>query len=397
MIRPASNNPFIGIACGGTGGHLFPGMAVGEELLERGCSVALLISPKEVDQQAAASAVGMEVVTLPAVGLTRTGLIQFFVGFWKAYRLAKALFQKRSPQAVLAMGGFTSAPPVLAGRKLGAATFLHESNAIPGRANRWLAHVVDEAFIGFSETATRLAQDHVTVTGTPVRRQFKAQAAASCRLALGLDAQRSVVLVMGGSQGAAGINDLVLRTLPTLAVMAPDLQFLHLTGVNDFEKVRAAYQRSRLKAVVRPFLTEMELALGAASAAISRAGASSLAELAAMGVPAILIPYPAAVGNHQFYNAQTFVSAGAARMVEQDKATPENLNWLILELTGNRVTRAAVIEALTRCHFPQAAETIATRVLALLRDQTRDLEGALPIPSGERDRRASSTRDVVIR
>ena len=364
MIPPAPKRPFIAIACGGTGGHLFPGIAVGEELLRRGCVVSLLISPKEVDQQGARSAAGMEVVTLPAVGLTRFGWLKFATGFWKSHRLAKKLFQRRPPQAVLAMGGFTSAPPILAGKGLGAATFLHESNAYPGRANRWLAHVVDEAFLGFPEAADHLAVAKFTTTGTPVRAQFQPQHSAACRMALGLDQQRPVLLVMGGSQGASGINDLVLQTLPTLAVMAPDLQIIHLAGPNDFERVRAAYARRQFKAVVRPFLTEMELALGAASAAISRAGASSMAELAAMGLPAILIPYPAATDDHQLHNARAFVKAGAARMLAQRLATPEILNWLILELTGNPVSRAAMINALARCHHPLAAETIADRLLA---------------------------------
>ncbi|MBI3192826.1 MAG: UDP-N-acetylglucosamine--N-acetylmuramyl-(pentapeptide) pyrophosphoryl-undecaprenol N-acetylglucosamine transferase, partial [Pedosphaera parvula] len=234
MATPVSKPPFIAIACGGTGGHLFPGMAVGEELLQRGCAVTLLISPKEIDQQAARSAAGMEVVTLPAVGLTRYGVARFLAGAWKSYRLAKKLFRSRPPQAVLAMGGFTSAPPVWAGKGLGAATFFHESNAIPGRANRWLGRVVDEAFLGLSQAASYLPNTKATTTGTPVRAQFQPQDAASCRLALGLDPHRPVLLIMGGSQGATGINELVLKTLPTLAVMARDLQFLHLTGPHDF-------------------------------------------------------------------------------------------------------------------------------------------------------------------
>src|SRR5262249_23689643 len=121
----------------------------------------LLISPKEVDQQAVKSAVGMEVATLPAVGLGRGKLFQFAFGFWKSYRAAKKLFVRRPPHAVLAMGGFTSAPPILVGRKFGAATFLHEANFIPGRANRWLASCVDRVFVGFDETGRLLRNPNV--------------------------------------------------------------------------------------------------------------------------------------------------------------------------------------------------------------------------------------------
>src|SRR5262245_25675337 len=146
----------IAIACGGTGGHLFPGLAVAQELVERGCKVTLIVSPKEVDQQAVQGVVGMDVMTLPAVGLKRGGEIAFLRGCCRSYRAARKLFQARRPQAVLAMGGFTSAPPVLAGRRSGAPAFLHESNTIPGRANRLLSRMVTQAFVGFPSAAARL-------------------------------------------------------------------------------------------------------------------------------------------------------------------------------------------------------------------------------------------------
>ena len=149
-----ASSEFVAIACGGTGGHLFPGIAVGHELVARGCDVALLISPKDVDQTAVRGvAHEFKVVTLPAVGLTGRNVLKFASASLKSYRAALAAFRGRPPAAVLAMGGFTSAPPVLAGKRLGAATFLHESNTIPGRANRWLAHVVDECFVGFPEAS----------------------------------------------------------------------------------------------------------------------------------------------------------------------------------------------------------------------------------------------------
>src|ERR1043166_1715021 len=221
--------PLIAIACGGTGGHLFPGLAVAEKLIERRADVMLLISSKEVDAQAVKSALGMEVVVLPAVGLTRGNVLRFFSGFAGAYRAAKARFAARPPQGVLAMGGFTSAPPIFAGRKFGAITFLHESNTIPGRANRLLAHFVDQAFVGFPIAATSLWNANVVATGTPVRPQFESVDRSACRMSLGLIPDRPVLLVMGGSQGAAGINDLILKAVPELLEKAPQLQILHLT------------------------------------------------------------------------------------------------------------------------------------------------------------------------
>ena len=358
--------PLIALACGGTGGHLFPGLAVGEELLQRGCEVLLLISPKEVDQQGVKSAAGMEVATLPAVAFSRSHPLRFGTGFLKSFLAAKQRFRPRPPQAVLGMGGFMSAPAILAGKTSGAATFLHESNTIPGKANRWLAHLVDQIFVGFPTAASRLAAGKTFSTGTPVRPQFQPSDAFACRMALGLHPRHPVLLIMGGSQGASGINDLAPQSLSMLRTVAPDLQFLHLTGARQLETVRAAYAAANVKAVTLPFLTEMELALGAAAVAISRAGASSLAELAAMRLPAILIPYPAAADNHQFYNARAFAGAGAALLLEQSEANGEKLAGLILKLLQDPAAYAGMREELVRWHSPHAAEQIVDKIVTRL-------------------------------
>src|SRR5581483_10054747 len=165
------------------------------------------------------------------------------------------------PHAVLAMGGFTSAPPVLAGKRFGARTFLHESNTIPGRANRWLSWVVDQAFVGFPQTAARLNTRSVTVTGTPVRPQFQLRDPAACRVALGLEPDRPTLLVMGGSQGAIRINDLVTERIPAIRKAVPRVQVIHLTGPNGAEEALEIYAAAEVKAVVHPFFAEMELAL----------------------------------------------------------------------------------------------------------------------------------------
>ena len=362
-----SRKPLVSIACGGTGGHLFPGLAVGQEFLHRGCDVLLLISQKEVDQQGAKSAAGMEVVTLPAIGFSRAQPLKFCAGFGRSFLATKQVFRPRPPQAVLAMGGFMSAAPILAAKTCGAATFLHESNTIPGKANRWLTHLVDQIFVGFPSAATRLSSQKTATTGTPVRPQFQPTDLFACRMALGLHPQRPVLLVMGGSQGASGINELVREAMPALTSAAPELQFLHLTGTHELEKVRAVYVADDIKAVVLPFLTEMELALGAATVAISRAGASSLAELAAMRLPSVLIPYPTAADNHQFYNARALADAGAALLLEQAEATGQKLAALILKLLQDKNSHAAMREELIRWHSPHAAEQIVDKIVSRLK------------------------------
>jgi UDP-N-acetylglucosamine--N-acetylmuramyl-(pentapeptide) pyrophosphoryl-undecaprenol N-acetylglucosamine transferase len=353
----------IAIACGGTGGHLFPGIAVAERLTARGCRSLLLVSSKEVDQQAVRHAVGLEFATLPAVGLHRGGGLVFTRGLLRSYGAARRLFKSNRPQAALAMGGFTSVAPILAARVSGTPAFLHESNGIPGRANRWLSWIVDQVFIAFPEAASGLHCSRVALTGTPVRSQFRPMATDEARRALGLETGRPVLLVMGGSQGAGGINQLLIDSLPLLARQAPALQYLHLAGPDDLEKVKAAYAALKLKAQTHPFLAGMEYALGAATVAISRAGASSLAELAAMQVPAVLIPYPHATENHQLYNARALERTGAARLLAQAQATADSLAKAVLELMHQDAGREEIRRALAQWQTPRAAELVADQIL----------------------------------
>jgi UDP-N-acetylglucosamine--N-acetylmuramyl-(pentapeptide) pyrophosphoryl-undecaprenol N-acetylglucosamine transferase len=384
MTAPEIKTPFVGIACGGTGGHLFPGLAVAEQLKKRGCKIALLISPKDVDQQAVKSALGMGIFTLPAVGLQNRNYFSFALSFWKSFCASRKIFKQQKPDAILAMGGFTSAPPILAARKFGAKTFLHESNIIPGRANRFLARFVDEAFVGFPDAGSRLKARKVTTTGTPVRPQFcssgresahsenqsrltSAATIENCRDALGLDPNHPTILVMGGSQGASGLNEMILSALPLLA--GKSWQWLHLTGANDFEKVKAGYAAQKINAIVKTFLAEMDLAFGAATAGVSRSGASSLAEIAAMRLPSLLVPYPTAADNHQFANASAFEKTGAAKLLEQTNSAPEKVVGLLCELVENNATRAAMQSALVQWHAPKAAEQIAENILSAFAQQ----------------------------
>lgn len=363
------SKPLVAIACGGTGGHLFPGIAVAEQLKLRGCDVGLLISPKEIDRQAVKSAQGMEVFTLPAVGLQNRNYFAFVRSLFKSYFAARKLFKQRPPAAVLAMGGFTSAPPVFAGKKSGAKAFLHESNTIPGKSNRFLSRFVDIAFIGFPEAAEDLCAKRTEVTGTPVRPQFSPSystqvAAAECRHALGLEMELPTVLVVGGSQGAHGLNEMIRSALPLLKHRG--WQWLHLTGATDFETMKTAYEAQGIKAVIKPFLAEMELALGAATVCVSRAGASSLAEIAAMRLPSLLVPLPTAADNHQFCNAAAFEKTGAASVLEQKEATPEKTADALTQLVEDQAGRRQKQAALAQWHAPKSAEWIADHIISAL-------------------------------
>jgi UDP-N-acetylglucosamine--N-acetylmuramyl-(pentapeptide) pyrophosphoryl-undecaprenol N-acetylglucosamine transferase len=322
MSSQTEPSPHVAIACGGTGGHLFPGLAVGREVTSRGGRVTLFISEKEVDRQAVRGIEDLRIIALPSVGLTRGRWLAFARGLLRSRRLAKESLRLDPPRAVLSMGGFAGAGPLLAARSVGARAFLHDSNFLPGRANRWLARFAAEAFVAFPEAGSRF-RIPIQVTGTPVRSEFHSVDREAARLTLGLRPGDPVLLVMGGSQGAAGINRLFLEVLPELANRFPRLQFIHLTGATDLEAAQSAFARSGVKALVQAFCPEMHHALAAATFAISRAGGSSLAELAATRTAAVLVPYPAAAEDHQRYNASALARRGAALVVEQEVGVPE--------------------------------------------------------------------------
>jgi UDP-N-acetylglucosamine--N-acetylmuramyl-(pentapeptide) pyrophosphoryl-undecaprenol N-acetylglucosamine transferase len=387
-MDPHRKLPRVDIACGGTGGHLFPGLAVAEALKDRDCDVSLFVSPKQLDQTAVQGVCGMDVVTLPAVAFSFGKFKSFVSGFAGSFRAARQRFNMFPPQAVLGMGAFTSVPPMLAARKYRVVSFLHEANAVPGRANRWLAPWVDRVFVYFQEAAPRLRNSSVLTVGMPVRSPFQPMDAGACRTLFGLSPDKPVLLITGGSQGAEPVNDLILRSLPALAGLAPELQYLHLTGAREEAKVRAAYAARNRKAVVRAFLTEMELALNAATVAVSRAGASSLAELAAVRVPAILIPYPHAADDHQHFNALAFAETGAARMVAQSVATPETLARMIADLAAHKALQASMRLALVRWYWPKSAEQMADKI----REAIDERFPQFCVPDSEKERAKSPPR-----
>ncbi|MBL6765372.1 MAG: UDP-N-acetylglucosamine--N-acetylmuramyl-(pentapeptide) pyrophosphoryl-undecaprenol N-acetylglucosamine transferase [Verrucomicrobiae bacterium] len=365
-MTAAVPKPMIAIACGGTGGHLFPGMTVGRELVRQGCDVTLLISPKEVDQLAVRHLTGMEVATLPALALQGRNYLRFLGALRQSIRSARRLFRRRRPVAVLGMGGFTAAAPMMAGRLCRAKLFLHESNAIPGRANRMLARWVHHAFVGFRQAADSLPAARITVSGTPVRDCFRSVVPETCRRVLELDPAKSTVLIMGGSQGARGVNRLAMAALPRLSARYPEVQYLWLAGMNDVEEVRAFCRSHNIAAKVRKFLPEMELAYGAATLAVSRSGAASLSEIAAMRVPSILIPLPGSADNHQFHNAENFRRTGAALLLDQEAATPEDLIGRITGLLDDTESRESMRGALNQWHRADAPSLIAGRILSEL-------------------------------
>ena len=354
----------VAIACGGTGGHVFPGLAIAEKLIRSGCDVTLLISQRKIDRRACAAVAGkIPIVELPAYPLTIEGFFRFLKGASQSLKSCFSCFRGKPLHAVFSTGGFASLSPVLYGKLRGARIYIHESNSIPGKANKFLSHLSDMVFVGLETTAQFFPAGKTIITGTPVRPAFFHLYQPQCRLQLGLDPFRQTLLIAGGSQGAHAINELVLSAIDIFKKNLSDWQFLHVTGQDDFEIISEAYKNSGLKAKVYDFTDDMHTLVGAATVAVSRAGASFLSELAAAKVPPVLIPYPYAADNHQFYNALTFVIAGAARMLEENKATPDLLVGMIKQLSEDSQFRNESIQALDRLCVPDSADKIGDSII----------------------------------
>lgn len=364
------------IACGGTGGHLFPGLAVTEALMARRHQVRMLVSEKAVDQTALAALAGgagrSQFAAQPIAAIGYGGprhLIRFCSRLAGATCECAAVCEEFMPDAVLGMGGFTSAPAVLAARWRRAPTLIHESNAVPGKANRYVGTLVDHVAVGLAECAPFFRRKPVTVTGTPVRLALRGGRVPDAGARLGLGRGRLTVLVVGGSQGARALNDAMASTLPWLKGWAERIQFLHLSGARDEESVRDCYAQNGFAARVMPFCAEMELAYSAADLVIARAGAATLTEIAAFGLPSILVPYPQAAGNHQWHNAQVFARRGAARVIEQaaldtglHATRGERLGELLTQLLEDEGQRNQMAEAARSLAVMDAAERIAVLV-----------------------------------
>jgi UDP-N-acetylglucosamine--N-acetylmuramyl-(pentapeptide) pyrophosphoryl-undecaprenol N-acetylglucosamine transferase len=359
----------IVIACGGTGGHLFPGIAVAQAAQAKGHECIVLISEKQIDTLASKGHDSLRFEKLPAIAMPPIfswRMVKFLFRFWRTTRACRTLLKDFQADAVLGMGGFTSLPPLYAGRKLQRKTLLHESNAFPGKANRLSAKFCDLVLLGLADCAHHFAARKTRVVGTPLREALRqpvdrAEAAAF----FDLDPNLPVLLVMGGSQGARGVNESVIGALPNLD--ASQLQIIHLSGPQEIDAVKAAYARTSFRAHVAPFCQRMEYAYALATVCISRAGASSLTELSAFGLPSLLIPYPHAADDHQTKNAEVFVRAKAALMVQEADLNGNRLATLLNDLLSNLEVRETLAQNMRQLGHPNSAELVCQAIEELCR------------------------------
>jgi UDP-N-acetylglucosamine--N-acetylmuramyl-(pentapeptide) pyrophosphoryl-undecaprenol N-acetylglucosamine transferase len=356
-------------AGGGTGGHLYPGVAMAAELKKRVPGISVTFAGTTAGIEATeVPRLGYPLMLLPVRGLKRGLSLRaladnaaILADFAKALSMAMAFIRKERPDVVVGTGGYVSAPVLFAAQLLGRKTLIQEQNAFPGLTTRMLARQATEVHLSFEESRKFFGSSaRVFVTGNPAR-EFAAESRESCLDFFGLDRSLPTLLVFGGSRGARAINNAVLKLCRRFE---GKINLIWQTGSLDAERVRAEASPTATR-WIGPYIQEMGKAYGAADLVLCRAGASSLAELTNLGKPSVLIPYPYAAADHQRHNALALVNAGASVMIEDSKVGEEASFESILSLFRDRDKLAQMGEAARREGHPGAAAHLAERIIVL--------------------------------
>ena len=321
----------LAISCGGTGGHFYPGLATACELTAAGGDAVLLLSGKNGKKWAAAAKEqNIKAVVLPEIPSPSfkhpAAMLKFIFGTLKGAKMAQKAMKEFAPDAFLCMGSFASLPSMLAARRLKLKCFLHDGNAKVGKANRYFSRKAEFLGIAFPPVNPEKLHCPWEVTGMPLRlnssvriKREDAIVNLNKRYSVNLDAKRITILIFGGSQGARSINVAFSRVLTELSGKRNDIQVIHLCGNPDYEVMASLWKKTDFPVLLLPYSDEMQNIYSCADLAISRSGGSSVSELALFGIPSVLVPYPFAAENHQWYNAEYLAKAGAARIVANDE------------------------------------------------------------------------------
>ncbi len=350
------------LTTGGTGGHIFPALAVALEIREMYPHCKIIFAGGEYGpEKEIISRAGIPFKSFPARGILGRGVKSLASFYWMSKSLVMSLLFLRSfkPEVVIGFGGYAGFIPVLAAGWLKIPTAVHEQNSFPGVANRILGKKATKVLLSFPDENKYFSEEKVVETGNPVRKEFlnKAEHAAA------MPGQAGRLLVVGGSQGARAVNDSVLKSLKELRAM--DVKIWHQTGMADFERVNGVYAEIYPQARVEPFIEDMAEAYAFASLVLCRAGATTLAELCVMGKPSILVPFPYATHDHQMTNAKYLEKQGAALVLGQSYLNEVNLAGVILDLLAmpdklRRMSRAAL-----KAGRPDAARKIVEEIIKI--------------------------------
>ena len=354
------------IAGGGTGGHLFPGIAIAEEWLKRDKgNTVLFVGTERGIEKHVLPCLGFDLAMIDVGGIKGKAMlsrVRAIAKLPRSFLQSDKILRSFRPHIVLGVGGYASGPVVLTARLHGFKTAIAEQNAFPGMTNRILGHVVNKIFVTFGDGSTRyFPQKKVCCTGNPIRAAFLS----------GMDKttekrKKFTILVFGGSQGAAAINRVVLASLSRLAGIKEHLHIIHQTGHQGKEEIREAYRQEQFDAEVHPFIMDMAGFYKKADLLICRAGATSIAEITASGRASVLVPYPYATDDHQTSNAKVLVRAGASILIPEAQLTEESLTSVIFDLYNNREKIRIMEENSRRLARVDAAARVIDECLTLV-------------------------------
>jgi UDP-N-acetylglucosamine--N-acetylmuramyl-(pentapeptide) pyrophosphoryl-undecaprenol N-acetylglucosamine transferase len=348
------------LAGGGTGGHVIPALAIAQELQQNYAAEILFIGTARGIENRLVPAAGFPLRLIEVGALNRVSLaarLKTLIGLPRAVWAARTMLGEFEPDVVIGVGGYASGPAMLAAIRKGIPTLAFEPNVVPGFANRVVARWVSAAAVHFKQTARFFP--HAQVTGVPVRPAFFAVPEPSSAH------QPSTLLVFGGSQGAHAINQAMLQSLPGLMRQTPGIHIIHQTGDPDYNEAQAAYQRAGASAEVFRFIHDMPAFFARADLVLCRSGASTVAEIAAAGKPAIFVPFPRAADDHQRVNAQALEAAGAAVVLEETKLDDVWLAETVSALLGDALRLKHMSDAARSLAHPDAARDIAAMAARL--------------------------------
>lgn len=348
------------IAGGGTGGHLYPGIAVAREALARGCETLFIGTDKGIEARVLPKE-GFKLKTVRAGKFKGVGMaerVRAIGGVPLSVMSAAGIIRGFRPQAVLGVGGYASFPAVAAAKMLGLPVVIQEQNAYPGLTNRILGKFANSIALGFMEGEKFFPEGRSVFTGNPIRSALLGVEREAALKAFGLKQGLTTVLVFGGSAGAHRINKGIADALPLVNGMKGSVQFIHQTGEKDSQMVEAAYGERGFTASVLPFIYDMAGAYACADLVVCRSGALTLAELTALGKPALLIPYPHAANNHQEANARALEKANAAKVLLDGEATGERLAGEIQALLGDKAALSGMAARCRGLGRPDAAAKV---------------------------------------
>jgi UDP-N-acetylglucosamine--N-acetylmuramyl-(pentapeptide) pyrophosphoryl-undecaprenol N-acetylglucosamine transferase len=341
------------IAGGGTGGHVIPALAIAQELRSRHNADVQFVGTGRGMEKRLVPAAGFELHLVQVGQLNRVDLrtrLTTLLNLPRAVFDSARLIQTFRPDVIIGVGGYASGPAMLAGGVMNVPLVAFEPNSLPGFANRMLGPLVRTAVVQFEATCRYFRNCHVT--GVPVRSEF-------FRVPQRPPGDRPTLLVFGGSQGAHAINVAVLEALAKLAALVPDIHIIHQTGEKDYVQAQAAYLKTMISAEVFPFIDDMPGVFARADLLVCRSGASTVAEVAAAGRPAIFIPLPTAADDHQRHNAEALANANAARLLPQAELSSDRLADEVAALLSNRPLLSQMSQAARKLAHPDAAAKIA--------------------------------------